>query len=358
MADQMLTPITYGAVRAANRLVMAPLTRLRAGDDGVVGDVVVEYYRQRASVGLIITEGTWPVREGRSWIGQPGIETDEQVEAWAKVADAVHAEGGKIVMQVMHGGRVSHPEFTGTGRVVSASATASPEPARLPSGKVESPTAHALSEEEIEDVITGFVAGCRNAIAAGIDAVELHGANGYLIHQFLAPSSNCRDDDWGGDPERRARLAIDVIFAVAEAIGADRTGIRLSPQHNIQGVLELDDDATATTYRTWANAVAPLRLAFVDLLRQDPADRIVQDLRRIVNAPMILNTGFATMTTREEATAILEMNLADAVAVGRPLIATPDLLRRWAEDLPENTPDGETFYRGGERGYIDYPTVD
>lgn len=358
MTCTLLTPVRMGGIELPNRLVMAPLTRLRSGTDGIPDDTVVEYYRQRASVGLIVTEGTWPVQEGRSWFGQPGIADDVQAEAWGRVASAVHAEGGRIAMQIMHGGRLSHPEFTGTGRVVSASATTGPEPARLPGGKVEAPTAHALTEDEIWEVIRGFADAARRAVAAGIDAVEVHGANGYLVHQFLSPSTNLRTDGWGGSPARRARFAIEVTRAVVEAVGGERTGIRLSPGNSIQGIDEADAEATRETYTTFAAAVAPLGLAFVDVLHPEPGSALVQEIRRASAAPLIINTGFASESSREIVGSILSEGLAEAVAVGRPLIANPDLLRRWREGLPENEPDASTFYDGGERGYTDYPFVD
>lgn len=354
----LFTRVRMGRLELPNRLVMAPLTRLRSGVDGVPDEVVVEHYRQRASMGLIVTEGTWPVQEDRTWFGQPGIETPAQVAGWRRVADAVHAAGGRIAMQVMHGGRVSHPEVTGTGRIVSASATATPGLVRVTSGKVPAPVAHALSGEEIPQVVAQYVAAAERAVEAGMDAVELHGANGYLIHQFLSPASNHRTDAWGGTPARRARFAIDVTRAVAQAIGADRTGIRLSPEHVVQGMDETAAEATLETYATFAEAVAPLGLAFIDILHAHPAGALVQGIRRLSRAPIIANTGFATPTTRQEARWIVEENLAEAVGVGRAAIANPDLVRRWRDDLPENAPDPLTFYDGGPHGYIDYPTVD
>lgn len=357
MTHTLLTPVRLGAVELANRLVMAPLTRLRCGPEGVPDDVVVEYYRQRASTGMIITEGTWAVPEGRSWIGQPGIATDEQVEGWARVAAAVHAEGGRITMQIMHGGRLSHPEITGTGRVVSASATESPEPGRLASGKAAGARAHELTGQEVLGVVEGFADGARRAIEAGMDAVEIHGANGYLIHQFLSPSTNLRTDCWGRTPARRACFAIEVMRAVVQAVGGERAGIRLSPENSIQGIDETDPAATRETYATLAAAVAPLGLAFVDVLHHDPGSFLVQEIRRISGAPLIVNTGFEAPSSREHLVKLLDRKLADAVVVGRPLIANPDLLRRWREGLPENEPDASTFYDGGARGYTDYPFV-
>lgn len=357
-ASALFTPVALGALELPNRLVMAPLTRLRAGkDDGVPGDLAVEHYRQRASLGLIVTEGTWPVREGRTWYGQPGIETAEQQAGWARVADAVHAEGGLIAMQIMHGGRISHPELTGTGRIVSADASASPNPIRIAEGKVDAPVAAALTTDEVREVIDGFVAAARRAIDAGMDAVELHGANGYLIHQFLAPASNHRDDQYGGSPENRARLAIEVVMAVAAEIGAERTGIRLSPEHNIQGAMETDAEETLRTYRALAEGIAPLGIAFVDVLHADPAGELVQMIREVSGVPIIANTGFGIITTRQEAARLIADDLADAVGVGRAAIANPDLARRWREGLGENEPDPTTFYTDAAEGYTDYPAL-
>lgn len=364
-ASRALTPpvnlfdqLTLGRTDLDNRVVMAPLTRLRADERGVPGELAVEHYAQRAGMGLVITEGTYPVAEGRTWMGQPGIETPEQVAGWARVADAVHAAGGRIAMQIMHGGRIAHPSITGTGRVVSASALAAPGEVRTADGgKAEHPVAHALSEQEIAEVVDGFVAAARNAVEAGVDAVELHGANGYLLHQFLSPASNHRTDAYGGSPENRARIVVEVVTAVAAAIGADRTGIRLSPQHDIQGAVETDDAETAATYAALAEGLAPLGLAFVDVLQADLRGELVQRIRSIAGAPLIGNSGFAAQTTREEAAALVEEGVVDAVAVGRAAIANPDLVARWRADAEENVPDASTFYGPDARGYTDYPAL-
>ena len=353
----VFSPASFGSLSLRNRLVMAPLTRTRAGDDGTPGELLAEYYGQRASLGMIITEGTWPVQEGRSWIGQPGIETAEHVEGWRAVADAVHARGGTIVMQVMHGGRISHPSISGTGRVVGPSALAAPGTIRTPDGKADLPVAHALSAEEIHEAVQGFANAARNAIRAGLDGVEVHGANGYLIHQFLAPSSNERTDEYGGTPEKRARFAIEVVRAVAEAIDADRVGIRLSPDHGIQGVLETDPAETAATYEALGRGIAPLGIAFVDVLHADPAGELVQGIGRAAGAPLIVNSGFSTQTDRHEALTLITDGVADAVAVGRAAIANPDLAERWEAGADENAPDATTFYTGGARGYTDYPRL-
>jgi 2,4-dienoyl-CoA reductase-like NADH-dependent reductase (Old Yellow Enzyme family) len=306
---------------------------------------------------MIVTEGTWPVQEGRTWIGQPGLETEEHVAGWKRVTDAVHAAGGTIVTQLMHGGRISHPTITGTGRVVSASALAGPGTIRIPDGKTHLPVAHALTEPEVQEAVAGFAAAARNAIRAGFDGVEVHGANGYLVHQFLSPATNERTDGYGGSAENGARFAIEVVSAVADAIGADRVGIRLSPEHNIQGALEDDVVETTATYAAVARGLAPLGIAFVDILHADPAGELVQGIRRELGAPLIANTGFGTVTTREEAVHLVESGIADAVAVGRAAIANPDLAERWAARHELNDHDASTFYVGGPRGYIDYPTV-
>lgn len=351
----LFSPTVLGSTELANRLVMAPLTRIRSDENGVPTDAVVEYYRQRASTGLIVTEGTWPVGEGRTWMGQPGIEGPEHVEGWKRVTEAVHAEGGKIVMQIMHGGRIGHSTLSTTGRVTAPSALAAPGEIRTPEGKQPHPVPHALTTEEVAETIQQFVRAAQNAVAAGMDGVQIHGANGYLIHEFTAPASNERTDSYGGSPENRARLSVEVVAAVAEAIGSDKTGIRLSPQHNIQGALEEDYDDALATYRVMAEGFAPLNLAHIDILHAQPASEMVQMIRKVSGAPLIANSGFGVKTTREEAFQIMEEELAEAVGVGRAVIANPDLARRWQENLPENEPNPATFYVGGERGYTDYP---
>ncbi|GMM96087.1 alkene reductase [Microbacterium sp. MTN4-26] len=353
----LYSPATFGSLHLANRVVMAPLTRTRAGADGVPTDAMVEYYRQRAGQGLIVSEGVWPVAEGMSYPGQPGIETPEQIEGWRLVADAVHAAGGVIVMQLMHGGRVSHTAITGTERIVAPSALPAPGQTRTPEGKVDMPVPHALETDEIPAVIAQFAQAARNAVAAGFDGVEVHGANGYLVHEFLSPASNGREDAYGGSPEARARFAVEVTAAVAAAIGADRTGIRLSPQHNIQGVLETDDADAHATYAALAAGLAPLGLAFVDILHAHPQGDLVQRIRRSVGAPVILNSGFSSPTTREEAEALVAEGWADAVGVGRPVIANPDLVHRWQQRADLNEPRPELFYGRTAEGYTDYPAL-
>jgi N-ethylmaleimide reductase len=336
---------------------MAPLTRMRSGASGVPSDLVAEHYAQRASVGLIITEGTYPSRESRAYPGQPGIVTDEQVEGWRRVAEAVHARGGRIVMQLMNGGRVSHTDITGTERIVAPSAIAIDGEVHTPTAKLPYPVPHALTADELAVIRDEFVTAAKKAIDAGLDGVELHSANGYLLHQFLSPVSNRREDGYGGSPQNRARFVVDVTTAVADAVGAGRVGIRLSPMHNIQDVVETDAADARATYEALVDGIAPLGLAYLSVLHSEPTGELVQGLRARFGGKLIANSGFGSVTTRDEAVALVEDSHADAVAVGRPAIANPDLVERWQADRPENTPNPGTFYGPGAEGYTDYPRM-
>jgi 2,4-dienoyl-CoA reductase-like NADH-dependent reductase (Old Yellow Enzyme family) len=351
----LFSPVALGDLSLANRVVMAPLTRMRSGAEGVPGDLVVEHYRQRAGVGLIITEGTYPNAESRAYPGQPGIVDDEQEAGWRRVAEAVHARGGQIVIQVMHSGRVSHTEITGTDRIVAPSAVAIEGSAHTPSGKLPYPVPHALTTEEARATLADIVAACRRAVAAGMDGVELHSANGYLLHEFLSPNTNQRTDVYGGSPENRARFVVEVVTAVAEAIGAGKVGIRLSPMHHVQGMHETDETDVRATYGTLVDQLCPLGLAYLSVLHAEPAGELVQELRARFGGPLVANSGFGTVTTREEAVALIDAAHADAVAVGRAVIANPDLVERWAGEHPENAPNAATFYGAGAEGYTDYP---
>ncbi|AMY19875.1 alkene reductase [Rhodococcus kroppenstedtii] len=351
----LFSTVTLGDLALRNRLVMAPLTRVRSGPEGIPGPLVAEHYRQRASLGLIVSEGTYPSHAGQGFPGQPGLVTDEQLAGWKAVTDAVHAEGGLIVAQVMHAGRVTHEATTGGHEVVGPSAIAIEGETRTYDGKKPYPVPHALTTDELPSVIEEFVRGSRNAIAAGFDGVEIHSANGYLLHEFLSPASNQRDDAYGGSPENRARFVAEVVEAVVDAIGAGRVGIRISPEHNIQDALETDPADVRATYRALVDRIAPLGLSYLSVLHKDPAGELVQDLRTAFGGPFLVNSGFGEITTRDEALAIVDDNVGDAVVVGRPAIANPDLVHRWKEDLPLNTPDQSTFYSSGAEGYTDYP---
>ncbi|MEE2569776.1 alkene reductase [Pseudarthrobacter sp. J64] len=351
----LFSPLTLGELELPNRLVMAPLTRTRSGQDGVPGPLMAEHYRQRASLGLIVSEGTWPAHNGQSYAGQPGIVTEEQVAGWKTVTDAVHAEGGRIFAQIMHGGRVSHPDITGGREIVAPSAVAIEGEVHTPNGKQAYPVPHALTNDELSVVMQEFVTASRNAIDAGFDGVELHSANGYLLHEFLAPNSNVRTDSYGGSPENRARFVIETVNAVVAAIGASRVGIRISPENSIQGINEEDAAEVRATYEVLVDSIAPLNLAYLSVLHVEPTGALVQDLRSRFNGTFLVNSGFSVVTSRDEALALVTDGHADAVVVGRPAIANPDLARRWKEGLPLNEADPTTFYGAGAAGYTDYP---
>jgi 2,4-dienoyl-CoA reductase-like NADH-dependent reductase (Old Yellow Enzyme family) len=351
----LFSPLNLGELELPNRLVMAPLTRLRAGESGVPGPLVAEHYRQRASLGLIVSEGIYPTIAGRSYAGQPGIATEEQIAGWKKVTDAVHAEGGRMFAQIMHGGRVSHPDLTGGQDVVAPSPVAIDGEVRTASGKQPYPVPHALTTDELPVVIQEIVTASLNAVEAGFDGVELHSANGYLLHEFLAPNSNIRTDSYGGSPENRTRFVIETVNAVVAALGANRVGIRISPEHNVQGIAETDRDDVRATYEVLVDSIAPLNLAYLSILHHEPAGELVQNLRGRFAGTFLVNTGFSVVTTRDEAADLVSEGHADAVVVGRPALANPDLVRRWKESLPLNEPDPATFYASGAEGYTDYP---
>jgi 2,4-dienoyl-CoA reductase-like NADH-dependent reductase (Old Yellow Enzyme family) len=354
---ELFSPTRLGALALSNRVVMAPLTRLRAGDAGVPNDLLVEHYRQRATTGLIVTEGTYPTPNSRAYPGQPGIVTDEQIAGWRRVTEAVHAEGGVIVMQLMHSGRMTHPEITGGLTPVAPSAIAIDGETHTPLGKKAFAEPRALLTEELPAVTAEIVRAARNAIEAGFDGVEVHSANGYLLHQFLSPVSNVRTDTYGGSPANRARFGIETVTAVAEAVGADRVGIRISPSHNIQDVFETDEAETRATYEALVDGIAPLGLAYLSVLHADPAGELVQDLRVRFGGPLMANSGFGQLTTRGEAMHFVSERHADVVAVGRQVIANPDLVARWRDDRELNEPNPSTFYGPTAEGYTDYPAL-
>ncbi|MEO9323119.1 alkene reductase [Nocardioides sp. C4-1] len=354
----LFDPLTVGAWTLPNRIVLAPLTRNRADAHGVHGDLGVEYYAQRASAGLLITEGTQPSLVGQGYANTAGIHSREQVEAWRRIAEAVHARGGRIVVQLMHAGRVAHPDNKLGAETVAPSALAAPGQVFTPNGMQDYPTPRALELAEIPSVVEEYVQAARNAIEAGLDGVEVHAANGYLIHQFLAPGANQRTDEYGGSPENRARFGIEVTHAVAAAIGAERVGIRVSPAHNIQGCTEDDPADVEATYDALVSAIAPLGLAYVSVLAADPRSETVLRIRKDFAGPVLINNGFGQVTTRESAQALLDDDLGDAVVVGRPFIANPDLPRRWQTGAELNEFDESTFYGGGAEGYTDYPALD
>jgi N-ethylmaleimide reductase len=352
----LFEPLSVGALELSNRVVMAPLTRSRAGDGMVPTDLNVEYYRQRAGAGLIITEGTQPSAVGQGYTSTPGLHTDEQQAGWARVADAVHAEGGRIVVQLMHAGRVAHPDNKNGLETVAPSAIAAPGQILTPNGMADFVVPRALRTDELAGVVAEYVEASRRAIAAGLDGVELHGANGYLLHQFLSPVTNQRTDGYGGSAQARARFVLEVAGAVADAIGGDRVGIRLSPGNLAGGTGETDAAETAATYGALVDGLAPLGLAYLHVLG-DPAGELTQDLRRRFGGVFMANSGFTEVTTLDEARRLVADDVADLVSVGRLFIANPDLVRRWRTGAELNEPDPSTFYGGGAEGYTDYPEL-
>lgn len=353
----LFEPLDLGRLTLPNRVTMAALTRSRAGRDGVPTQLHETYYLQRASLGLIVTEGVFPAVRCRTFPGQAGIETPEQIAGWRRVADAVHEAGGRIFMQVMNGGRLSHASLQDGAEPVAPSALASGTAVRDFESRKECPVPRALDSSELPGIVEQFRQAARNAIDAGLDGVEIHGANGYLLHQFLSPNSNHREDAYGGSPENRYRLVEEIVRAVAGEIGADRVALRLSPQNNIQGIEERDADDVLATYGGLLDATADLGLAYVSFLHADPTGELISELSSRARANgrtrIILNSGFGHVTQREEAETLVQHG--DAVAVGRLVISNPDLVRRWKEQLPVAAPDESTFYTGGERGYTDYP---
>ena len=352
----LFDPLTVKSWTLPNRLVMAPLTRNRAKGT-VPSELNAEYYAQRAGAGLIITEGSQPSARGQGYLDTPGFHSPDQLAGWRLVANAVHARDGRIVAQLMHAGRIAHPDNTGGEEIVAPSAIAAPGKMVTADGQVDLPEPRALATSEIPDVVQEFVTAARNAIDAGLDGVEVHSANGYLLHQFLAPGSNERTDEYGGSPANRARLTIEVVRAVVAEIGAGKVGIRISPAHNIQGATEEDPADVEATYTALVQGIAPLNIAYLSILA-DPRLDLVQGLRKEFGGVVIANDGFEEITTREKAQAILDEDLADLVAVGRLYLANPDLETRWATGADLNEPNGDTFYGGGAEGYTDYPALD
>ena len=349
--NRLWESITIGDIPLKNRLAMAPMTRSRSTLDGVPTEMNAEYYAQRVSTGLIITEGTQPSEDGQGYLLTPGIYTDEQIAGWRKVTDAVHEAGGRIVIQLMHAGRISHPFNTPHGRQPVAPSAVKPEGKMFTaSGPQEMPEPRALSEEEIAETVQDFRHAAAAVVAAGADGVEIHGANGYLVQQFFSSNANRRTDRYGGSVENRVRFAVEVASAVAEEIGADRTGIRISPGNPFNDIVEED---VPELYGTLVEALAPLGLAYLHVLHGGNED-LLCSIRTNWPGALVLNRGGADIDTRARD---IEDDLADIVTVGAMVLANPDLVERVKTGAPLNEPDRSTFYGGDERGYTDYPTL-
>ncbi|WP_294286232.1 alkene reductase [uncultured Sphingomonas sp.] len=350
----LFDPIQLGDIHAANRIFMSPLTRGRSTDGHVPTEIMIDYYRQRASAGLIITEGTGVSQEGLGWPNAPGLWTDEQVEAWKPVTAAVHEAGGKIVAQIWHMGRLSRPDVIGM-TPLSSSAT------RAPYHKEPNPygEARAATLDDIARVQDDYATAGRNAIRAGFDGVQLHGANGYLIDQFLRDGTNHRDDDYGGSPENRIRFMRESVARVADAIGAGRTGIRLSPNGETQGA---DDSDPASVFVPAAAALDALGIAFLELREQGPdgtfgksdVPKLSPEIRKVFKGPLVLNQDYDGAGAQAD----LDSGVADAIAFGRKYIANPDLVERLRQGAPLNQDDPKTWYSKGREGYTDYPALE
>ncbi|MEH0420818.1 alkene reductase [Streptomyces sp. B21-083] len=351
-------PIDLSGKALANRIAMAPMTRNRAHATAATAtELMATYYAQRASAGLIITEGIQPSAAGQAYPSTPGLHSAQQVDAWRKVTDAVHAEGGTIFAQLMHGGRLGHPSLLPDGLVpVGASSVTAAGKVFTPQGLQDFVTPKELDQDDITRTIADYADAARNAIAAGFDGVELHGANGYLIHQFLAPNTNVRTDYWGGGAAGRVRFGVEVATAVAEAIGGHRTGFRISPGNPSNDIAETDPADVLETYTALIAGLAPLDLAYLHLL-EGPDRDLTARLRKDWPTTFILNPFTYPEPTGPGALAQIEDGAADMIAFGALFLANPDLPARIAAGGPYNTPDTATFYGGDHRGYTDYPTL-
>jgi N-ethylmaleimide reductase len=354
----LFSPLRLGAIELNNRIVMSSLTRNRAGAGEVPTDLVAEYYRQRASAGLILTEASPISTQAHGYPRTPGIHSAEQVAGWRKVTQAVHGAGGKIAIQLWHVGRISHPDLQPGGVLpVAPSALCPAGQIFTGNGMKDFVTPRALATAEIPGLIASYVQATRNAIEAGFDGVEIHAGNGYLLDQFLRSSTNRRTDAYGGSKENRARLLFEVLDAVCAVIGSNRVGVRLSPATPFN---DISDEQPQETFEYVVAQLDRFNLAFLDLLQGTggaPQEQWLpfdyERLRAIYKGNLIRNNGYDFVS----ATAAIHSGAADAIAFGRLLLANPDLLERFRRGAPLNAPDYEKLYVGEEKGYTDYPTL-
>ncbi|NNC51747.1 MAG: alkene reductase [Erythrobacter sp.] len=361
MHEKLFDPLKFGAIEARNRIFMAPLTRGRSTQPGSVpNEMMATYYRQRAGAGLIISEATGISVEGLGWPAAPGIWSDEQVEGWKLVTSAVHEEGGQIVLQMWHMGRLVHPDFLGGNPPISASATKAPGHAHTFEGRKDYEQARELSKDEIARVVADYRHAAENAKKAGFDGVQLHGANGYLVDQFLRDSTNLREDEYGGSPENRTRFLREVLSALVDVWGADRVGVRLSPNGETQGC---DDSDPPATFGAAAKVVEELGLAFLELREPGPdgtfgATEVPKQsplIRQLYSGTLVLNSDYSP----EQAVADIAAGRCDAVSWGRDFISNPDLPDRFriGAELQPNVNVPQSWYLPGPEGYIDYPML-
>jgi N-ethylmaleimide reductase len=349
-------PYDLGGKPLANRIVMAPMTRSRAyGPGATPTDLMATYYAQRAGAGLIVTEGTQPSVVGQGYPDTPGLHSTEQVAAWRKVTDAVHDEGGVIFAQLMHTGRIGHPSLLPDALLpVAPSAVAPQGQVFTHEGPKDFVTPKELTEAEIARTVDDFATAARNAVAAGFDGVEIHGANGYLVHQFLAPNANRRTDAWGGSVDGRIRFAVEVATAVAQAIGGEKVGFRISPGNPYNDIAE---DDLQETYGALVARLAPLGLAYLHQLEAPGVRDLVLRLRKDWPGTFILNPFTGTDPTGPDELGLVEDGTADLIAYGALYLANPDLPARLAAGGPFNAPDRATSFGGDHRGYTDYPAL-
>ncbi|WP_017936870.1 alkene reductase [Zestomonas thermotolerans] len=346
----LFDPIRIGDLELPNRIVMAPLTRCRADADRVPNALMAEYYAQRASAGLIISEATSVTPMGVGYPNTPGIWSDDQVRGWSNVTKAVHANGGRIVLQLWHVGRISDPLYLNGELPVAPSAVKPAGHVSLVRPQKEYVTPRALALEEIPEIVEAYRIGAENARAAGFDGVEIHGANGYLLDQFLQDSTNQRSDRYGGSIENRARLLLEVTDAVISVWGAGRVGVHLAPRADAH---DMGDSNRAATFGYVARELGRRGVAFICAREYLAEDSLLDELKTAFGGVYIANERF----TLESANALLAEGRADAVAFGVPFIANPDLPERFARHAPLNPADPETFYTPGPVGYIDYPRL-
>lgn len=355
----LFDPLALGALTIPNRVMMAPMTRARATREHVPTPMMVDYYAQRATAGLIISEAIGMSRQGLGWPYAPGIWNDEQVAAWKPVTDAVHSKGGRIVAQLWHMGRQVHSSVTGM-QPVSSSATRTEGQAHTFEGKKDFETARPLELSEIPRLLDDYELATRNALAAGFDGVQIHAANGYLIDEFLRDGANHREDEYGGAPENRIRLLREITERVISVAGKERVGVRLSPNGDSQGV---DDSDPASVFVPAAKMLSDLGIAFLELREIGPdgtygrtdVPKLSPQIREVFQGPLILNSDF---DSRAKAQAAIDSGVADGIAFGRTFLANPDLPERLRIDAPLNQSDMATWYSQGPEGYIDYPTLD
>ena len=343
-------PIILGDLKLPNRIIMAPLTRCRADEGRVPNALMAEYYVQRASAGLIISEATSVTPMGVGYPDTPGIWSNDQVRGWSNITKAVHAAGGRIVLQLWHVGRISHPSYLNGETPVAPSAIAPAGHVSLVRPLSDYPVPRALETAEIAEIVDAYRVGAENAKAAGFDGVEVHGANGYLLDQFLQSSTNHRTDEYGGSLENRARLMLEVTDAVIEVWGAGRVGMHLAPRADSH---DMGDKNLPETFTYVARELGKRGIAFICSREKEAGDSLGPQLKKAFGGQYIANERF----TKDSANAWLASGKADAVAFGVPFIANPDLPERLQQDAPLNPAHPETFYSKGPVGYIDYPRM-